>query len=247
MTKIISYVLASLFLVCAIIPLFYGIFNIGTAALYAFAAFFFLLPTAWRLLERAPVLRNFLAVLAALFILYCLTVSAIMAYKAWFDDPPTEGAATVVVLGAKVTGNQPSLMLRRRLNVAAVYLRENESAVCVVTGGQGLDEDYPEAHVMAAYLEGLGIAPDRIKVEDASTNTRENFRLSAGFIEPDVPVVIVTDSFHQLRASIFASSDYENIPDFYALSSYTPWGLFPSYWVRDMFGVGVAWLQTRLG
>lgn len=247
----INYILASFSLLCALVPLFYGIFNVGTGAFFLISAWLFAFPAVWRLLGHTPALnalRILLAVFMCLFFLYSACVSAMMARKAWFNPPPAGGGATVIVLGAKITGNQPSLMLRRRLNAAYNYLRDNPEAFCIVTGGQGPDEDYPEAHVMKGYLEALGIEPTRIKAEDKSTNTKQNLRFSADYVKESTPVVIVTDSFHQLRAYIYAKKEFANAqPEgFYGISSLTPWGLMPSYWIRDMFGAGFAWMEYRL-
>ena len=51
----------------------------------------------------------------------------------------------MVVLGCKVNGEEPSLMLRRRLECAMEYLAENPQADCVVSGGMGDNESYTEA------------------------------------------------------------------------------------------------------
>lgn len=233
-------------------PLFYGIFNFGSVVLTVLGAFFLLLPLLWKWGARVPRLRAVAAVLVGAFLVYCLFVSGGMAYKAWFDHPPETGEATVVVLGAKVNGDQPSLMLRRRLNKALEYMKVNPEAICVVTGGQGADEEFPEAQVMGDYLVSRGIDAERVIREDRSTSTRENFRFAAELLReregysPETPVIVVTDAFHQLRASIFAKAELGAAPqELYAISSSTPWGLIPAYWVRDMLGVAVAWLQTR--
>ena len=74
--------------------------------------------------------------------------AVIWNYFAWCRPPQQTGEATVVVLGCKVNGEEPSLMLRRRLECAMEYLAENPQADCVVSGGMGDNESYTEAHVM---------------------------------------------------------------------------------------------------
>lgn len=86
--------------------------------------------------------------------------------------------ATVVVLGCKVYGEKASLTLRERLNAAYDYLLENEEAACVVSGGQGPDEDISEALCMYRYLEDKGIDASRLYMEDTSTSTQENLENS---------------------------------------------------------------------
>ena len=74
-------------------------------------------------------------------------------------------------------------MLRDRLSAAADYLKAHPASNCVVSGGQGADENQSEASVMKAFLLTQGIAPERIREEGRSVNTSENLRFSAAIIE----------------------------------------------------------------
>ena len=109
--------------------------------------------------------------------------AAVWNYFAYGRPAPKQGAATVVVLGCKVNGDQPSLMLRRRLECALEYLRTNEQAVCVVSGGPGSNESHSEAYVMEKFLVENGIAPERVEQEALSTNTDSNIANSLQLIE----------------------------------------------------------------
>lgn len=117
---------------------------------------------------------------ACLLTLLFLTVSGVMTAAAC--APPPEGA-TVVVLGAALRGEQPSRMLAERLKTAATYLRDHPESSCVVSGGQNDDEIISEAEAMKRYLVGLGIEESRIYLEDRSTNTEENLRMSRDVVE----------------------------------------------------------------
>ena len=244
MLKAISIIFGTILLFCGLAPLIYLIFNFGTGFLCVLGLFFIVLPRLYILMEGFPGLRVAMLAGIALFLIYSAVVSAIMAWKAWHNPPPDSGEVTVIVLGARINGSEPSLMLRRRLDKAAQYMRQNPEAICVVTGGQGPGEDLPEAQVMGDYLKRFGIASDRIIREGASSNTRENFQFSAVLLEEQglekQPVVVVTDSFHQLRAYIFAKSALPYADGFYAISSLTPWGLLPAYWVRELLAIPVA-------
>lgn len=236
------------FILCGVVPLiFYGIRNSGTIAMLAIGILTVLLPTLWRTwLSGHPRLRTLVGMGGCIALVFLLTVSVLIARRAWFNPPPDDGKAAVIVLGAKIEGDYPSLMLARRLNKAAEYLERNPQAYCVVSGGQGADEAYPEGEVMKNYLLELGVAPERIRVESRSTNTQQNLRYSKALLDGDEEhVVIVTDSFHGLRASIFAGS--EGLATTYNLSSLTPWGLMPSYWLREILGVCWAWVSIRFG
>ena len=157
------------------------------------------------------------------------------------NRPPEGETATVVVLGCLVRENGPSLMLRYRLEAALQYLLDHPDAPVVVSGGQGPEEPTSEAQAMADYLMANGIKEDRIYKEDRSTSTRQNLELSAAVIrEAGLPerLVIVTDSYHQLRGRIYAR--LQGFGEVYGVSGRCPWGLFPSYGVREMLAIGQA-------
>ena len=106
----------------------------------------------------------------------------------------------LIVLGAQVREDGPSTVLKRRLDTACAYLMENEDTVCIVSGGQGSNEPYPEAQGMYEYLVEKGISADRILVEDQSLNTVENIRNSSEYFEKETARVgIVTSNFHVFR------------------------------------------------
>ena len=75
-----------------------------------------------------------------------------------------------------VIGTQPSLMLQERLEVALQYLEEHPDVPCIVTGGQGSDEQISEALCMQQWLVRHGISEERIFLEAEAVNTAENLQ-----------------------------------------------------------------------
>ena len=143
----------------------------------------------------------------------------------------------LVVLGCKIEGSNPSEMLYRRLEAADEYLKENKEAICVVTGGQGSNEIMPEVVVMKNYLVSQGIDEDRIFVEENSKNTYENIKFSKKILDevhPTDEIIIVTDGFHQFRASFIASQVGLKS---YAVNAKTNPDYVPTYWVREWMGI----------
>ena len=119
----------------------------------------------------------------------------------------TPTAPTLVVLGAGLDGDRPSLTLIARLQTALDYLNEHPDAVAVVTGGQGAYETVTEASAMAKWLTQKGVDPSRIYLEDLSTDTRENLRNARALMEQEglsQPIAVVSNSFHLYRARILA-------------------------------------------
>ena len=58
----------------------------------------------------------------------------------------------IIVLGAGLKGDTPSLALERRLEKAAEYMNKNGNAIAIVSGGQGKGETISEAQAMENYL-----------------------------------------------------------------------------------------------
>ena len=107
----------------------------------------------------------------------------------------------IIVLGAQVRGETPSRVLRKRLESAAVYLKENPDTKAVLSGGQGKDESITEAEAMYRYFINAGIAAERLMKEEKSANTEENLRFSAEMIgDKSVRIGLVTNNFHVFRA-----------------------------------------------
>ncbi len=145
------------------------------------------------------------------------------------------GADYVIVLGAGLRGETPSLILSGRMSAALGYLRENTGTKAVLSGGQGEGEAIAEAEAMRRYLEGNGISANRLIIEDKSTNTAENMRFSKEFIEAGASVVIVSSEFHLYRSRTLAEKNGITAT---ALPAETPyWYLKLGYYVREFFSV----------
>ena len=152
-----------------------------------------------------------------------------------------------VVLGAQIWGDQPSPTLQRRLNVGLEYLEENPEGILIVSGGQGPDEAYTEASVMAEYLRQQGADMDRVVEEDQASDTRENLRNSAAIAEEmgldaDHPTVI-TSEYHLCRAKYIAGT--LGLEPSGLASPTTPVILRLNYQLREVFAFCKAWLVAR--
>ncbi len=149
----------------------------------------------------------------------------------------------IVVLGAQVQGDRPSRTLRARLDTALELLEENEEAVCIVSGGQGDDEDATEASVMYAYLVAHGADPERLYREDRSRSTRENLMNAAQIavslgLDPRAPA-LVTSEFHLCRAKYIAGT--LGLEAVGVASRTEPWILKFNYALREVFAFVKAW------
>lgn len=222
-------------------PVSAGIINIGNAAGMSVCAVLFFLSVFWnrffRFMSGHKAVRvAFIAIVMSALLLAVLA-AVISVFMISAANRPSDGNTTVIVLGCKVRGEDPSLMLRQRIMTAYRYLDQNPSAMCIVSGGQGSDELISEAESMKRVLVEQGISEDRIILEDRSTGTDENIRFSLEKMNEygiSGSVTIVTNEFHQLRAKLIA--DKYGLES-YSVSARTSLWLLPTYWLREWFGV----------
>ena len=160
-----------------------------------------------------------------------------------FTEKPLEKTDAVIILGCQVRGEEPSVMLKSRLDAALDVLRENPEAVCIASGGKGDNENISEAECMRRYLIANGIEDARIIVEDKSESTEENLAFSRVILDKlgiSDNIMIVTSEFHQYRAAVYAK---KNGLQTGSHSAKTPvWNLL-NYWVREWATLAAAHIK----
>ena len=137
-------------------------------------------------------------------------ITECLIIRASFGDPK-ENVEYMVVLGAKVRPDGPSVSLMDRIYAARDYMTEHPDVIAVVSGGQGPDEHMTEAKCMFDQLTALGIDPDRIWMEDKATSTWENLHFTLALIEEKtgkrpVKMGILSSEYHLFRAGLFANA-----------------------------------------
>lgn len=216
--------------------------------LVAAAALLIILHLLFKLAKRGRLPSSAIAkVLIALILLALIVGIVIFAVNeaAVVKNAKTEerayGMDYVVVLGAGVNGTEPSLSLHNRLEAALDFLEKAPGAVAIVSGGQGPGEMISEAECMRQWLEARGVAPERIIMEPAATNTYENLKFSFDLIaerEGEYPdgVAIVSSEYHLLRAKLQAKKlGVENCAGVAAKTTLPV--LRTNYFMREAFGV----------
>ena len=178
-------------------------------------------------------------------LLVCGITEAIII-KASFGSPE-ESCGYVVVLGAKVRSDGPSLSLTNRIDAAYDYLTAHPEIIAVVSGGQGTDEPVTEAKCMYDGLVARGIDPSRIWMEDKATSTWENLHFSLDLIEAKTgsrpeKIAVLSSEYHLFRASLFTKecgAEFIGIP-----AKTTKISLRINYFMREVAGV---WHYILLG
>lgn len=153
-----------------------------------------------------------LGVTAVLILGLCVcAVTEALIIKASFGDPG-EQVDYVVVLGAKVRDDGPSVSLWDRIYAARDYLEAHPHTVAVLSGGKGKDEPMSEAQCMFTELLALGIEPGRLWQEDKAESTWENIRFSLDLIQKETgarptKIGVLSSEYHLFRASLFAQKN----------------------------------------
>ncbi len=192
------------------------------------------MPRVLGYLKEHKLIRAFIIAILVICILWAL-ICSVLLISASARKP--ENSDTVIVLGCQIKGTRPSKMLKQRLDKAYDYLTENPDAVAIMSGGQGPDEVTSEAEVMYNYLIGRGVDPERLFIEPESHNTEQNMLYSADIINReglDRDVVVITQAFHQYRASVYAERAGL---DTCAINCKTNPGTLPTYWLRELFAI----------
>jgi|LFRM01.1.fsa_nt_gb uncharacterized SAM-binding protein YcdF (DUF218 family) len=231
-------------------PVFIGILNFGNAVGMLFFAVSALVCIFWpsftRLISRLMSKRmgkigviGFLILVVVCFV-WATVLSVIMIRNIRSEALQR---STVIVLGCKVNGEEPSLALARRIDAAIEYLEKYPESVVIVSGGQGPDEGISEAEAMRRRMTVQGIAPERIFMEDQSTSTYENLTFSMQIMK-DMNLrddtIIITEGYHLTRALYMAESLGM---DAQGLSAKTVRWLLPTAWVREWFALTASYLS----
>ena len=188
-------------------------------------------------------LWRILMVLTGLGLIYFCIVEVPIIRNARTDPEPER--PYLVVLGAAVYGDQPSLTLVRRLEGALDYLNTYPDSVAIVSGGMGKGETVTEAQAMHDWLLQHGIPEERILMEPKATSTLENLSYSFALIreqgvEPDGNVALVSSAYHLYRAKSMA-----RLKGVEAVGVAAPWGrtmVMLNYFIREAFGVTHLWV-----
>ena len=198
---VVLLALAAFFLLCLQGYSFSALVCTAAAGVIGFYTF---VPKLFK--KSKAVIRVFTILLVLLLI--AVGITEVFIIHASFGAAETP-CGYLLVLGAKVNPYGPSLTLRNRINAAYGYLTAHPDSIAILSGGQGPDEPMTEALCMYNELVAMGIAPERLWMEDQSTNTWENMKFSRTMLEKNtgsVPdkIALVSSEFHLFRAQLFA-------------------------------------------
>lgn len=184
--------------------------------------------------------RVFLVIFLGILILFdILEVLIINHGKADNSAVPVDA---IIVLGAGVNGESPSLTLQTRIHAAASYMKQHPDVPVVLSGGQGPGENITEAECMRRELWTNHLDwNNRYLLEERSTSTAENFAFSKmilqeyGIDTDSAVIAVVTNDFHIFRANLLAQR--EGLHTIGVPAELPWWWLNVNYYVREAFAL----------
>lgn len=197
-------------------------------------------------MNRKRILTMFISCILGLILLcgaFFLSVQYLMVKETHREDE--EDIDALIILGAKVYGMKPSRSLRYRLDRALVYLKKHPETLVVVSGGQGDDEDVPEAFAMRDYLVKKGYDKENIVTEEESTSTWENLLFSKTILDErlgDYKAMVVSNDYHLYRARMLAERMGIKVS---TLSAKTPTDRLLLSRLREFFAIMKSFLVDR--
>lgn len=185
-------------------------------------------------------LLNTLIVIVCIGIIFIMIVEVLIISEAINNESENIKSNFVIVLGCGIfQDGSLTLTLKKRLDAAIEYMNRFPYTICVVSGGKGPNEPFPEAQAMGEYLMSQGIDKDKILYEDKSTSTKENLLYSSKVISQNYPdieqtVALVSSDFHIFRIKFLAKRfNMQGI----GISCDTSWYLRLNCYMREFFGV----------
>lgn len=187
-------------------------------------------------------LYRYLAIVVSLAVVYIMILQTFM-YRYSHMAPPSH-ADYMIVLGARVKGEAPSLSLRYRIDRAAQYLEDTPQTIAIVSGGKGTGADMSEAEVMKRELIEHGISENRILMEDKSTSTEENIAFSKDLIPAEAKRgLLVTNDYHIYRAVSVARKAGLSVQ---GLAADTPKRALIKSYIREYMALTVYFIKGRM-
>lgn len=235
-------VIALIFLLWFILPIFKGYFNAGNKLGIAMCLYTLLFYTNTPVFEYAKnlcysypaliVVWKILACLIYAFIFYATFVTLAMLIASFIRPKKN---ASAITLGIRADKDGPSPLLEGRIVATKRYLDNNKESLAVLSGGKCKRDYIAESQCMYNTLTDMGVSADVLIIEGDSLSTYENILFSYRILKAggkEKNLAIVTDRFHQLRARLIVRK--LGIKSHVgAINARTYFLYIPTYYVRE--------------
>lgn len=217
-------------------------FYITFANFFAFLGMIFILIGILKIYFKENLIKKYAAPLFYLirtgFILLLVSFIIVEGLIIYNGNKMEDASADyIVILGAMVRGNTPSLILDERLQAGLNCIKSHPEAKVILSGAKGPGENISEAEAMRIYLMNNGVEASKLFKEENSTNTLQNLENSKKImsaINNKTKIFIVTSDFHIFRSEFLARRIGLTA---YGVPAKTQLYLRPTYYIREYLAV----------
>ena len=162
-------------------------------------------------MSDSKVVLSLSALLLVLGLWFFFSFVALLVYSWFYRRLPRKRRFDYIIIhGAGLRGEEPTPLLRGRIDKAVeLWKAQGSHAILVPSGGQGSDEVISEAEAMSRYLSARGVPQDSILLEDRSTTTMENLLFAKHLLDAQglgsYRCAFVTSDYHVFRTALYAS------------------------------------------
>ncbi|MFP3413672.1 YdcF family protein [Bacillus sp. SIMBA_074] len=167
------------------------------------------------------------------------------AYFLYQFNRPRRNQDFIIVLGSGLINDKVPPLLASRINKAIDFYWKQTAVTTpptiIFSGGQGPDENLPEAEAMQNYAVEKGIPFEHTLQENRSVNTYQNMSFSKEIMDSLKPQgkyrsIFTTNNFHLFRAGIYARQAGLNSQ---GIGSKTAFYYWPNAMIREYVAIVV--------
>lgn len=167
------------------------------------------------------------------------------AYFLYQFNKPKYNQDFIIVLGSGLINDKVPPLLASRINKAIDFYQKQAAVTTpptiIFSGGQGSDENLPEAEAMQKYAVEKGIPVEHTMQENRSVNTYQNMLFSKQVMETLKPdgkynSIFTTNNFHLFRAGLYARQAGLNSQ---GIGSKTAFYYWPNAMIREYVAIVV--------
>lgn len=167
------------------------------------------------------------------------------AYFLYQFNKPKYNQDFIIVLGSGLINDKVPPLLASRINKAIDFYQKqaavNAPPTIIFSGGQGPDENLPEAEAMQKYAVEKGIPLEHTLQENRSVNTYQNMLFSKRIMDTLKPdgkynSIFTTNNFHLFRSGLYARQAGLNSQ---GIGSKTAFYYWPNAMVREYVAIVV--------
>lgn len=157
------------------------------------------------ILTRKPSTQVLVFGLYIFILVYLFLYVSVVIFPHTIDDITEEDDTVVLILGTSSLQNgKLNQCLVSRIQAGNEIYTSTNSTMIVLSGAKNKYEKLVEAETMKTILLSYRSFDDKIIIEDQATSTYENIAFTKKMVDGQNHLVIVSEPFHLLRASLVA-------------------------------------------